>query len=288
MLIKQRQIWNWNLRFWHSWCTQTYFIATSRELTRLDAVTKAPVIHHFSETIAGFVTIRCFGQQPRFVEKNVDRVNNNLRMDFHNNGANEWIGFRLEMIGAVVLCSTSFLLVSLPASLILPGNCVRNAQCWIFGGKFAGGFVVSNCRVDRNLPQKSAMCKPLRKFGHIWWIWRLTPYCRVGGVILIVWPTPQQHSLHHSVPCMFDGEQNGCGWAYLSFHRSSSRGPPVPWTLEAFPRLAKQGYHRYRRSEGGHPEEVDEGFKDSAVVNHMYFIPSFISSGSFFSRMLSS
>lgn len=171
MLIKQRKILTWNLRLWHFWCTQAYFIATSRELTRLDAVTKAPVIHHFSETISGFVTIRCFGQQPRFVEKNFDRVNNNLRMDFHNNGANEWIGFRLEMIGAVTLCGTAFLLVSLPASLILPGTCVRNAQCWIFVGKFLEDyFVVSNCRVGRCSPQKSAMCKPLRKCRHISWI----------------------------------------------------------------------------------------------------------------------
>lgn len=99
---------------------QVYFIKSSRELTRLDAVTKAPVIHHFSETIAGFITIRCFREETRFVEKNVDWVNSNLRMDFHNFGANEWIGFRLEMIGTVVLCASALLLVSLPSSFIRP------------------------------------------------------------------------------------------------------------------------------------------------------------------------
>ncbi|KAG2311989.1 hypothetical protein Bca52824_023546 [Brassica carinata] len=30
------------------------------------------------------------------VQENVKRVNANLRMDFHNNGSNEWLGFRLE------------------------------------------------------------------------------------------------------------------------------------------------------------------------------------------------
>lgn len=78
------------------------------------------------------------------MEKNVDRVNNNLRMDFHNNGANEWIGFRLEMIGAVVLCATSFLLVSLPASLIQPGTSVENASSRKFAEDY---FVLSNCRI---------------------------------------------------------------------------------------------------------------------------------------------
>lgn len=79
------------------------------------------MIHHFAETIAGFVTIRCFRQEQRFVDKNVDRVNSNLRMDFHNSGANEWIGFRLEMIGTVVLCASALLLVALPPSFIRPG-----------------------------------------------------------------------------------------------------------------------------------------------------------------------
>ena len=88
----------------------------------MDAVTKAPVIHHFSETISGFVTIRCFRQEARFVEINVERVNSNLRMDFHNFGANEWIGFRLEMIGAVVLCASALLLVYLPPSFMKPGK----------------------------------------------------------------------------------------------------------------------------------------------------------------------
>jgi len=55
------------------------------------------------------------------MNKNVERVNSNLRMDFHNFGANEWIGFRLEMIGTVVLCASALLLVLLPPSVIRPG-----------------------------------------------------------------------------------------------------------------------------------------------------------------------
>lgn len=49
-------------------------------------------------------------------------------MDFHNNGANEWLGFRLELIGSFVLSITALLLVSLPRNFIEPGNdlkCIR-------------------------------------------------------------------------------------------------------------------------------------------------------------------
>ncbi|XP_043697067.1 ABC transporter C family member 14-like [Telopea speciosissima] len=97
-----------------------YFLATSRELTRLDAITKAPVIHHFSESIAGVMTIRCFRKQGGFIQENIDRVNKNLRMDFHNNGSNEWLGFRLELIGSLILCISTIFMVFLPSSIINP------------------------------------------------------------------------------------------------------------------------------------------------------------------------
>ncbi|XP_010914443.1 ABC transporter C family member 14 [Elaeis guineensis] len=97
-----------------------YYIATSRELTRLESITKAPVIHHFSETIQGVMTIRCFRKVESFSQENLDRVNSSLRMAFHNNGSNEWLGFRLELIGSFVLCISALLMVMLPINFIKP------------------------------------------------------------------------------------------------------------------------------------------------------------------------
>ncbi|KAL0723162.1 hypothetical protein Bca4012_037761 [Brassica carinata] len=88
------------LNIWY----RNYYLASSRELTRLDSITKAPVIHHFSESIAGVMTIRSFRKHELFRQENVKRVNDNLRMDFHNNGSKEWLGFRLELLGSLVLC----------------------------------------------------------------------------------------------------------------------------------------------------------------------------------------
>ncbi|KAI3867586.1 hypothetical protein MKX03_010105 [Papaver bracteatum] len=97
-----------------------YFLASSRELTRLDSITKAPVIQHFSESVAGVMTIRCFRKQESFCQENVERVDANLRMDFHNNGSNEWLGFRLELIGSVFLCTSALFMVMLPSNIIKP------------------------------------------------------------------------------------------------------------------------------------------------------------------------
>lgn len=68
------------------------------------------------------MTIRSFNKQEKFSEENVNRVNENLRMDFHNNGSNEWLGFRLELIGSFILCISAMFLILLPSSIIRPGN----------------------------------------------------------------------------------------------------------------------------------------------------------------------
>ncbi|XP_052623209.1 ABC transporter C family member 14 [Lactuca sativa] len=104
------------LNFWY----RGYYLATSREITRLDSITKAPVIHHFSESISGVMTIRCFGKQDSFVQENVERVDGNLRMDFHNNGSNGWLGFRMEFLGSLFLCVSTVFMIILPSNVIQP------------------------------------------------------------------------------------------------------------------------------------------------------------------------
>ncbi|KAF7132274.1 hypothetical protein RHSIM_Rhsim09G0006700 [Rhododendron simsii] len=99
---------------------QRYYLATSRELSRLDSITEAPVIHHFSETVSGVMTIRSFRTQEKFFQESVDKVNANLRMDFHNNASNEWLGFRLELIGTFFLCFATICMVLLPSTVIQP------------------------------------------------------------------------------------------------------------------------------------------------------------------------
>jgi ABC-type multidrug transport system fused ATPase/permease subunit len=110
--------------FFLCWDLQGYFLSSSRELTRLDSITKAPVIHHFSESISGVMTIRAFRKQKEFCEENIKRVNANLRMDFHNFSSNAWLGFRLELLGSLVFCISALFMIMLPSSVIKPGKLV--------------------------------------------------------------------------------------------------------------------------------------------------------------------
>ncbi|XP_062183787.1 ABC transporter C family member 4-like [Phragmites australis] len=94
------------------------YIATSRELSRLQGVTRAPVIDHFTETFLGAPTVRCFRKEDEFYQTNLDRINSNLRMSFYNYAASEWLGFRLELLGSLILSITAFLMISLPSNFI--------------------------------------------------------------------------------------------------------------------------------------------------------------------------
>ncbi|KAJ9547840.1 hypothetical protein OSB04_020383 [Centaurea solstitialis] len=50
---------------------QKYYMASSRELVRIVSIQKSPIINLFGESIAGAATIRGFGQEKRFMKRNL-------------------------------------------------------------------------------------------------------------------------------------------------------------------------------------------------------------------------
>lgn len=92
---------------------QKYYLRTSRELKRLDSISRSPIYAHFQETLGGVSTIRAYRQQDRFELENEWRVDANLQAYFPSISANRWLAIRLEFIGAVVILSAAgFAIVS--------------------------------------------------------------------------------------------------------------------------------------------------------------------------------
>ncbi|KAF7558692.1 hypothetical protein G7046_g5461 [Stylonectria norvegica] len=102
---------------------QRYYLRTSRELKRLDSVSRSPIYAHFQESLGGISTIRAYRQQPRFELENEWRVDANLRAYFPSVSANRWLAVRLEFIGAIViLAAAGFAIVSVASgSGLSPG-----------------------------------------------------------------------------------------------------------------------------------------------------------------------
>lgn len=95
----------------HQYCYR-YYLATSRELKRLDAVSRSPIFAWFSESLAGLSTIRAFGQQDVFIGRNEDRLDRNQVCYLPSISVNRWLAVRLELVGATIILVTSLLAVS--------------------------------------------------------------------------------------------------------------------------------------------------------------------------------
>ncbi|KAM0749801.1 hypothetical protein T439DRAFT_39861 [Meredithblackwellia eburnea MCA 4105] len=90
---------------------QTYYLATSRELKRLDATTKSPIFASFQETLGGVATIRAYRQSDRFMAENQARVDRNQEAYFPSINCNRWLAVRLEFIGSIIILATALLAV---------------------------------------------------------------------------------------------------------------------------------------------------------------------------------
>jgi len=100
---------------------QQYYITSTRELSRLIGVCKAPVIQHFAETVSGSTTIRSFDQESRFRDRNMKLMDEYSRPTFHIAAAMEWLGLRLDMLSSITFAFTLVFLISIPKGFIDPG-----------------------------------------------------------------------------------------------------------------------------------------------------------------------
>ncbi|OVA01894.1 ABC transporter [Macleaya cordata] len=93
---------------------QKYYLATAKELMRINGTTKSMIANHLAESIAGVTTIRAFQEEDRFFAENLDLINKNASSSFHIFAANEWLIQRLETLSAIVISSSALVMVLLP------------------------------------------------------------------------------------------------------------------------------------------------------------------------------
>uniref|UniRef100_A0A672I2C0 ATP-binding cassette, sub-family C (CFTR/MRP), member 3 n=1 Tax=Salarias fasciatus TaxID=181472 RepID=A0A672I2C0_SALFA len=88
---------------------QRFYVATSRQLKRLESVSRSPIYSHFSETITGCSVIRAYGRHSAFVLMSDFRVDENQKSYYPGIVSNRWLGVRIEFIGnCIVLFAALF------------------------------------------------------------------------------------------------------------------------------------------------------------------------------------
>lgn len=90
---------------------QAFYVATSRQLKRLESVTRSPIYTHFSETLSGVSTIRAYGAQERFVQESNQRVDHNQMCYYPSTISNRWLAVRLELCGNLIVLSAALFAV---------------------------------------------------------------------------------------------------------------------------------------------------------------------------------
>eukprot|EP00075_Anas_platyrhynchos_P027019 XP_027316272.1 LOW QUALITY PROTEIN: canalicular multispecific organic anion transporter 1 [Anas platyrhynchos] len=88
-----------------------YYISTSRQLRRLDSVTRSPIYSHFGETVSGLSVIRAYGHQERFLKQNESTMDINQKSVYSWIVSNRWLAIRLEFVGSLVVFFSALLAV---------------------------------------------------------------------------------------------------------------------------------------------------------------------------------
>ncbi|CAN1270113.1 ABC transporter C family member 5 [Linum perenne] len=130
---------------------QKYYMASSRELVRIVSIQKSPVFHLFGESIAGAATIRGFGQEKRFMKRNLYLLDCFTRPFFCSLAAIEWLCLRMELLSTFVFAFCMLLLVSFPHGSIDPSMAGLAVTYGLNLNARLSRWILSFCKVENKI-----------------------------------------------------------------------------------------------------------------------------------------
>ncbi|KAF8854593.1 P-loop containing nucleoside triphosphate hydrolase protein [Acephala macrosclerotiorum] len=77
------------------------YLGGARSIKRLESIQKSPMISHFTASLQGLSTIRAFGNSEIFETKMHELIDLFTTATWHNWLFNNWVGFRMSMVGSL-------------------------------------------------------------------------------------------------------------------------------------------------------------------------------------------
>ena len=84
------------------------FLASSRVLKRLDAMTRSPILALFSTMYSGLHVIRAFKREQMMLKQSLEQIDVNTRVYRMYHSCVHWLGFRLDICVFVLTSATAF------------------------------------------------------------------------------------------------------------------------------------------------------------------------------------
>eukprot|EP00924_Labyrinthula_sp_SR-Ha-C_P010690 maker-scaffold_49-snap-gene-1.100-mRNA-1 protein AED:0.02 eAED:0.02 QI:0/0.25/0.2/1/1/1/5/96/1383 len=91
-----------------------YYISTSREMQRIESISRSPVLNQLGESLSGVVTIRAFNIVRTWEELSKERIDHTHRARFAFEISQLWLGMRLEFLGAFIIffCAVAMIITA--------------------------------------------------------------------------------------------------------------------------------------------------------------------------------
>ena len=93
---------------------QNYFRKTSRELKRIEGISRSPIFSSYQEMLSGLDTIRSFDVSKRFIAENKKRVDFNTSSYLLFQMASRWLALRLDVLGVTTFVAVAGFALFLP------------------------------------------------------------------------------------------------------------------------------------------------------------------------------
>ncbi|CBY39902.1 unnamed protein product, partial [Oikopleura dioica] len=91
---------------------QRVFVRTTRQLKRIESVSKSPIYNHFGESIHGASTIRAYRYKGRFQSRNFELIDQNNQANYYGSIiAYRWLAVRLEILSHLLVLTAALIFV---------------------------------------------------------------------------------------------------------------------------------------------------------------------------------